>query len=249
MSEPGRKRILVTGGARGMGESIVRRAAQAGYEVTFTYSASADRAQALADELGPSVTAQACDFADPSAVEALIGTLESGGPLWGLIHNAGTSYDTLAVMADPAKTQRLMQVNFYSFMALVKGLARSMTHARAGRIVVVGSVTAERASQGNSVYAASKAALKGYVTTLSLELARRGVTVNYVAPGFVDTDMMAPYAAMRATMEKQIPAGRFGTPDDIAAAVMFLVSPEAGYITGSTLVIDGGLNASLNIQR
>ncbi len=249
MSETRAKRVLVTGGARGVGEAIVRRAVTAGFTVDFTYSASAERAQALVAELGDNVTAVRCDFGDTASVEAFATALSDADPLWGVVHNAGTSYDTLAVMADAQKAEKLMQVNFFSFMRLVKAVARPMTHARDGRIVAVGSITAERASQGNSVYAASKAALKGYVTTLAVEVARRGVTVNMIAPGFIDTDMLAPYAAQRANIEKQIPAGRFGAPDDVAGAVLFLLSPEARYITGTSLVVDGGLSAALAIQR
>jgi NAD(P)-dependent dehydrogenase (short-subunit alcohol dehydrogenase family) len=115
--------------------------------------------------------------------------------------------------------------------------------------VAIGSVTASRANQGNAAYAASKAALEAYMRTLSLETARRGITVNTIAPGFVDTDMMGPYAKYRAGMEKQIPAGRFAQPADIGALAAFLMTPAAAYITGATIPVDGGLMASMGLQR
>jgi NAD(P)-dependent dehydrogenase (short-subunit alcohol dehydrogenase family) len=241
------KRVFVTGGARGMGEAIVRRLAADGYAVEFTYATSAERAAALAQELG--ATARACDLADKSAVEALATSLEEAPAYYGFVHNAGMSYDSLAAMVDQAQGERLMQVNFWSMLRLAKALLRPMTHARTGRIVAIGSVTADRASRGNSVYAASKAALKGYLTTLTLEVAKRGVTVNFVAPGFIDTDMLGPYAAYRAEMEKQIPAGRFGKTEEVAGAVAYLLSPAASYVSGATLTVDGGLSAALAVQR
>jgi NAD(P)-dependent dehydrogenase (short-subunit alcohol dehydrogenase family) len=142
-----------------------------------------------------------------------------------------------------------MQVNVWSFTQIVNALVRPMIARRNGRVIAIGSVTATRANQGNAAYAASKAALEAYMRTLSLETARRGVTANTIAPGFVDTDMMGPYAAYREKMEKQIPAGRFATPDDIGALVAFLMSPQAAYITGATIPIDGGLMASMGLQR
>jgi NAD(P)-dependent dehydrogenase (short-subunit alcohol dehydrogenase family) len=182
-------------------------------------------------------------------VDTLAATLEGGPALYGLVHNAGTTYDSLAAMIEQEEGERLMQVNFWSFLRLVKAVVRPMTHARAGRIVAIGSVTAERASQGNALYAASKAALRGFITTLAIEVARRGVTANIIAPGYMDTDMMAPYAQKRAEIEKQIPAARFGKPEEIGALVAFLLSPDAGYITGSSLTIDGGLSSAIAIQR
>jgi NAD(P)-dependent dehydrogenase (short-subunit alcohol dehydrogenase family) len=124
-----------------------------------------------------------------------------------------------------------------------------MLRARSGRIVVIGSVMGLHASQGNAAYAASKAALLSYVRTLAIESAKRGVTVNYLAPGFVDTAMMAPYTAYRSAIEARIPAGRFARAEEVAAVVTFLVSPAAAYINGAYIPVDGGLTASLGIHR
>jgi len=121
--------------------------------------------------------------------------------------------------------------------------------ARSGRIAVIGSVTALQANQGNAAYAASKAALLGYVRTLAIETARSGVTVNYLAPGFIDTAMMEPYAKYREQMESQIPARRFARPQEIADAVAFLLSPQASYITGAVVPVDGGLSAAIGVHR
>jgi 3-oxoacyl-[acyl-carrier protein] reductase len=142
-----------------------------------------------------------------------------------------------------------MQVNYWSFTRLVNTLLRPMMRARDGRVAVIGSVTALQANQGNAAYAASKAALLGYVRTLAIEIARTGVTVNYVAPGFIDTAMLAPYAKFRETIEGQIPARRFARPEEIAAIVAFLLSPGASYLTGAVLPVDGGLSAALGIHR
>jgi 3-oxoacyl-[acyl-carrier protein] reductase len=250
-----RRRVLVTGGGRGLGAAIVRALAAAGHDVTFTYRSAAVEAEALAKDLAgthpqQSFTARQIDLSDKAAVDALAAVLEADAPPYSaFIHNAGQSYDTLAAMIDQAKAEAAMQVNFWSFTRLVGTVVRPMTRARDGRIVVIGSVTAERGSQGNAAYAASKAALLGYVRTLAVETARRGVTVNYVAPGFIDTEMLAPYAAYRETIEKQIPAGRFAASEEIAGLVTFLLAPAASYITGAMLPVDGGLSAAIGIHR
>lgn len=247
-------RVLVTGGARGMGAATVRALVAAGHDVTFTVRSSGAAAEALVAELKAShperdVAVAMVDLADKAAVAAFCAELEQGETLFGLVHNAGQPYDQLAAVMDQAKAEEVMQINFFAFTRLVNAVVRPMMRARAGRIVAIGSVTAERSNQGNAAYGASKAALAAYCRTLAIESAKRGVTVNVVAPGFVDTDMMAKYADYRETMEKQIPAGRFARPEEIGGLIAYLLSPLAGYMTGATLTMDGGLTASMGLQR
>jgi 3-oxoacyl-[acyl-carrier protein] reductase len=177
------------------------------------------------------------------------GSRASEPPYSGFVHNAGHTYDALAVMMDQDKAETAMQVNYWSFTRLINAVTRPMMRAKDGRVVVIGSVTALQANQGNAAYAASKAALLGYARTLAVELGRTGITVNYVAPGFIDTAMLAPYAKFRDNMESQIPARRFARPEEIAATVAFLMSPGASYLTGAVLPVDGGLSAALGIHR
>ncbi|MEA2874204.1 MAG: 3-oxoacyl-[acyl-carrier protein] reductase [Hyphomicrobiales bacterium] len=251
---PASRRVLVTGGGRGLGSAIVRMLAAAGHDVTFTYRSANAEADALVQELtaaypGRAFAAHQADFADKGAVNALVATIEKEAPYSAFIHNAGQSYDTLAVMLDQEKAEAAMQVNFWSFTRLAAGLVRTMMRARDGRIVAIGSVMAERGNQGNAAYAATKAALLGYTRTLAVECASRGITVNYIAPGFIDTDMLAKYGKYRESMEGQIPAKRFAKPDDVAGIVAFLLSPHASYITGAYLPVDGGLTAAIGIHR
>jgi 3-oxoacyl-[acyl-carrier protein] reductase len=248
------RRVLVTGGGRGLGAAIVEVLAAAGHDVTFTYrSAQAEAERALAAlaaaHPGQSFAAARVDLADKDAVEAFAKALSEGPPYGGFVHNAGHTYDTLAMMMEQAKAEVAMQVNFWSFTRLVNTLTRPMMRTRYGRIAVVGSVMALQANQGNAAYAASKAALLGYVRTLAIEIARTGVTVNYVAPGFIDTAMLAPYAKFRETVEAQVPARRFSRPEEIAAVIGFLLSPAASYLTGAVLPVDGGLSAAIGIHR
>jgi 3-oxoacyl-[acyl-carrier protein] reductase len=254
MTASERKRVLVTGGAKGIGAAIVRALAGAGFDVSFTYRSSGEQAQALAkaiaEEVGlVSVEALPLDLADQAALDGFLTKIAEGGPYYGLVHNAGQPYDMLSMMVDQAKAQAAFQVNFFALMQLVKALSRGMMRARSGRIVAIGSVTATRSNQGNAVYGASKAAVEAYMRTLAIETASRGITANTIAPGFVDTDMMGKYADYRDKMEKQIPSGRFAKPDEIGALAAFLMSPAAAYITGTTIPIDGGLCASMGLQR
>lgn len=245
---------LVIGGGRGIGAAVVDVLAAAGFGVTFTYRSDADSAAAQVARLGARhpegrFAAEALDLADRAAVEDFAAGLEDAPPLAALVQVGGTTYDMLAAMMDQDAAERLMQVNFWSFTRIARAVVRPMTRARAGRIVAIGSVVGQQASQGNAAYGASKAALLGYVRTLALETAKRGVTVNYVAPGFVDTGMVAAFAPYRAATETRVPAGRYARPEEIAAVVGFLVSPAASYVTGAVIPVDGGLTASLGIPR
>lgn len=251
MSRDQRRRVLVTGGAKGLGAAIVETLVRQGFDVDFTYRSSGEAAAASAAQLsegGASVRALALDLADRPALDAFCETVSDEG-YFGFIHNAGQSYDTLTAVMAQDRAEAVMQVNFWSFTQLVKALVRPMIRARAGRIVAIGSVAALNGNPGNGAYAASKGALLSYLRTLTVETAQRGVTANYIAPGFIDTDMLAPYAAYRANMQKQIPAGRFARVEEVAALAAFLLSEPAAYITGAVLPIDGGLTAHIGVHR
>lgn len=246
-------KVLVTGGAKGVGAAIVRALAAAGHDVDFTFRSSADQAKALAEEIaashpGRSIVPLPLDLSDKEALDAFCEERE-GETYFGLVHNAGQPYDSLAAMMVQDKAEAAMQVNFWAFTRLAKSLMRNMIRARTGRIVAIGSVAALRGNPGNAAYAASKGALISYAKTLAVETGKRGVTVNVIAPGFVDTDMMAPYAAYRDKMQGQIPAGRFARPEEVAGLAAFLMSEPAAYISGTVLPIDGGLTAQLGVHR
>lgn len=246
-------KVLVTGGARGVGAAIVKALAATGHDVTFTVRSSVDRAVQLADEIMAAhperaITVERVDLADKDDLEAFCERVEATS-FAGFVHNAGQPYDMLAAVIDQAKAETAMQVNFWAFTRIVKVVLRPMLRARRGRIIAIGSVAASVGNPGNAVYAASKGALEAFARTLAIETAKRGVTVNVIAPGFVDTEMMAPYAAHRPALEKHIPIGRFTAPDEVASLAAFLISPAASAITGTTLTIDGGLTAQLAAQR
>lgn len=248
-----RTKCLVIGGAKGIGGAIVDALAGAGHDVIFTYRASGDEAAKRAAAIQAQypaafVETRALDLSNEAAVNDFCARI-ADEDIHGLVYNAGQSSDALTALMDQAKAHAAMQVNFWAFTRIAQALLRPMMARRAGRIVTIGSVAALRGNQGNAAYAASKAALLGYVRTLAVESAKYGITANYIAPGFVDTDMMGVYDKYREKMEKQIPAGRFAQPEDIAALVAFLMSPGASYITGAVLPVDGGLTAMMGVHR
>ena len=189
-------RALVIGGRRGIGAAVVEALAAQGLDVTYTYRTAFDDAAATSRQL---------DLADRAAVDAFALEQEDAAAWDAVVHVSGTTYDTLATVMDQDAAEQTMQVNYWAFARIARAVVRPMLRARYGRIVVIGSVMGLHASQGNASYAASKAALLSYVRTLAIETARRGVTVNYIAPGFVDTAMLAPYASYRPAIEEPHP--------------------------------------------
>jgi NAD(P)-dependent dehydrogenase (short-subunit alcohol dehydrogenase family) len=248
------KTVFIAGGARGIGLGIVRALAAEGYDVSFSYRGSANEAAQVTGELQAeyptqSINSYQVDLSDREQVEAFARQIAETESLYGLVYNAGGSYDTLAALADQDKAEALFQLNFWAMTRLAGAAARPLMRAKSGRIVTIGSVTSQLAVSGNAIYAASKGAMLSYIRTLAVETARKGVTANYIAPGYVDTELMAPYASYREKLESQIPLRRFAQPEEVGALTSFLFSPLAGYITGSIIPIDGGLTAGLLIQR
>ena len=176
-------------------------------------------------------------------------TIQADDGLYGLVYVAGQSYDMLAGAVDYDAASDLMTTNFMGYQRLSTAALRPMIRAKAGRIVAIGSVTATYGAPGNAVYAATKGAMLGYTRTMAVEVARKGVTVNYVAPGFVDTALLDPYRAYLDRLIEKIPAFRLAKPEEIAGLVAYLVSADAAYVTGSVLTIDGGLSANLVSRR
>lgn len=248
------KTVFVAGGAKGIGLGIVRALAMDGYDISFSYRGSVDEAAQLVNDLqseypSQSINSYQVDLSERGQVDEfarLIGETES---LYGLVYNAGGSYDTLAALADQDKAEALFQLNFWAMTRLAGTAARPLMRSKSGRIVTIGSVTSQLAVSGNAIYAASKGAMLSYIRTLAVEMARKGVTANYISPGYVDTELLAPYASYREKLENQIPLRRFAQPEEVGALTSFLLSPLAGYITGSIIPIDGGLTAGLLIQR
>ena len=255
MTNPAKgKTVFVAGGAKGIGLGIVNAQAADGYDVSFSYRGSVTEAAQVSKDLKTKYPEQAInsfqvDLSDRDQVEEFGSTMAETDSLYGLIYNAGGSYDTLAVLADQDKAEALFQLNFWAMTRLAGMAARPLMRAKAGRIIAMGSVTSQLAVSGNAVYAASKGAMLSYIRTLAVEMARKGVTANYIAPGYVDTELLAPYASYREKLESQIPLRRFAQPEEVGALTSFLFSPLAGYITGSIIPIDGGLTAGLLIQR
>jgi len=256
MSQPARRRrrVYVIGGSRGIGAASVRAIAAAGFDVTFTsrYPDGPIR-DVLADVRTAHPDAdfaiEELDVCKRDQLERVAAMIEEDEETYGVAYIAGQSYDALAATVDLDRAIDLMRVNFFGFMRIAAVAMRPMVGAREGRIIAMGSVTSLYGTSGNSSYAATKGAMLGYVRTLAVEVARKGVTVNYIAPGFVDTDLMAPYAPYIDRMEKQIPAGRLARPEEVADLVAFLLSPSAAYITGAVLTIDGGLSANIVSRR
>lgn len=237
---------LVTGGTRGIGRAIVESLARAGARVAFTYRSSSDEADALVAALaadGLETMAIQSDAADVTAAEGVVGRIkESWGRLDVLVNNAGITRDGLMLRMSEDDWDAVIDTNLKSVFGYSKAAYTVMMRQRSGRIVNLSSVVGVMGNAGQTNYAASKAGIIGFSKSLARELGSRGVTVNVVAPGYVETDMTAamPDAAKQA-MLGTVPLGRAADPAEIASAVLFLASPAAAYITGHVLKVDGGM--------
>ncbi len=234
---------LVTGGSRGIGRAVAQALAEAGARVAVT-ARDAGRAQAAAAELpGEGHRGYGVDVAEGAAVDALVKAVEADfGSLDILVNNAGVTDDNLLLRLSDDAWDRVVDTNLKGAFNLIRAAARGMMRRRSGRIINIASVVGLTGNKGQANYAASKAGLIGLTKSVARELASRGVLCNAVAPGFIDTDMTAalPEAA-RAGMLAQIALGRLGRPEDVAGVVRFLAGPHASYMTGQTLVVDGGM--------
>ncbi len=231
--------VLVTGASRGIGKAIAERLAAEGAKVTGT-ATSAAGAEAIQAWLGPlGGQGKVLDVRDAAACDALIAEL---GPVSVLVNNAGVTRDTLLLRMKNEDWADVLETDLSSVFRLSRAVLRGMMKARHGRIISVGSVVGTMGNAGQANYAAAKAGLIGFSKSLAREIGSRGITVNVVAPGFIDTDMTQKLGEdARTALQNQIPLDRLGKPEDIAAAVAFLASKDAGYITGETLHVNGGM--------
>jgi 3-oxoacyl-[acyl-carrier protein] reductase len=236
---------LVTGASRGIGAAIARALAADGWPVGVNYRSDkvhADEVVGAIESDGGRAVAVAADVSDPDAPDALFGELEQTFemPVLALVNNAGVNRDDLTATLGDEEWSEVLETNLTGAFRLTRRALRPMLRARAGRIVNISSVVALRANPGQANYAAAKAGLVALTKTVAVEVARRGITVNAVAPGWIDTDMTAEVSK---ELLNAVPARRAGTPEEVAACVRFLASEEASYVTGAVLTVDGGLAA------
>lgn len=234
--------VLVTGGTRGIGRACAALFAQEGAKVAIC-GRDADTAASVAQELGGNVAGFGCDVSDSEAVDALINSVTDAlGSITVLVNNAGVTRDGLLMRMKNADWDATLQTNLNSVFYACRAAARGMLKQRYGRIINMSSIVGIRGQGGQSNYAAAKAGIIGFSKSYAQEIASRNITVNVVAPGFIETDMTRGLAeAHTKGLLELIPQKRIGSPEEVAHAVAFLASREAGYITGTVLSVDGGL--------
>lgn len=239
---------LVTGASRGIGNAIAIELAMRGHTVigTGTSTAGAEKVTNDLRTAGAEGRGAVLEVNDPEQVESVIkGITDEFGPISVLVNNAGVTEDNLLMRMKPSQWERTLNTNLASVFALTKLCLKGMTKARYGRIINLSSVVGATGNAGQTNYAASKAGLIGFTKSLALEIASRGITVNAVAPGFIDTDMTSALGEdQRTKLLEAIPLARLGRADDISKAVAFLVSDDASYITGQVLHVNGGMHMS-----
>ncbi|RUO31726.1 3-oxoacyl-ACP reductase [Aliidiomarina sedimenti] len=234
---------LVTGASRGIGRAVAEALAEQGAFVVGT-ATSEKGAQAISDYLGEKGTGMVLNVADAASVEQVISEIQKvHGGLDILVNNAGITKDNLLMRMKEDDWNEVLNTNLTSVFRTCKAVMRGMMKKRNGRIINIGSVVGTTGNPGQANYCAAKAGLVGFTKSLAKEIAARGVTVNAVAPGFIDTDMTKALTdEQKESIFSGIPAARLGKPEEIAAAVVFLASPGAAYITGETIHVNGGMS-------
>jgi 3-oxoacyl-[acyl-carrier protein] reductase len=236
------KTALITGASGGIGGEIARALYNAGASVGLSGTRE-EPLQRLAEELGERAHVLPCNLSDAEAVTALPKqAAEAMGGVDILVNNAGITRDNIFMRMSDEEWQNVLDVNLTATFRLCKGVMRGMMKARWGRIVNISSIVGATGNPGQANYAAAKAGMVGMSKSLAYEVATRGITVNAIAPGFIETAMTGKLNDdQKAQIMGQIPMGRMGTPEEISAAVLYLASPEAGYVTGTTLHVNGGM--------
>lgn len=240
-----KKYALVTGASRGLGRAVALQLALQGFPVIINYQSREDAARAVADEIisqGGEVELLQCDVSNPEAIETAIGQWENTHPddyVDILVNNAGIRQDALMIFMQNEQWHKVLDVTLNGFFYLTRRLLKNMMTRRHGRIINMTSLSGIKGLPGQVNYSAAKAAIIGATKALAQEVAPRRVTVNAVAPGFIETDMTSELPV--AELKKMVPVGRFGKPEEVASLVGFLASDNASYITGEVISINGGL--------
>lgn len=231
---------LVTGGSGGIGAAICRHLSEAGHHVLVGYRSNPEAAEEVAAACRDATSVRV-DVGDPDSIDEAVAAATAAGSLAVLVNNAGIADDDLLLRLDADRIDRTLAINLRGSMLATKAVMRPMMRGRYGRVVNISSIVALRGNAGQGLYGAAKAGLIGFTKSTAREVARKGITVNAVAPGYVETAMTAELGDQaQAALRDLAPTGRAVTPDEVAAAVAFLASEQAGAITGAVLPVDGG---------